>query len=69
LFSETQSTANLQLTDITGKLIHQQTFTIAEGRNDLQFNFENVVKQGSLIFMSIQSQTADYGTVKIVINK
>jgi hypothetical protein len=69
LFSETQSTANLQLTDITGKLIHQQTFTIAEGRNDLQFNFEDVVNQGSLIFMSIQSQTADYGTVKIVINK
>ena len=69
LFSETQSIANLQLRDITGKVIHQHSFTMDAGRNDLQFNFEDVVNQGSLIFMSIQSQTNDFGTVKIVINK
>uniref|UniRef100_UPI00404B1059 choice-of-anchor A family protein n=1 Tax=Flavobacterium sp. TaxID=239 RepID=UPI00404B1059 len=69
LFSETQSPANLELRDITGKLIYQHSFIIAEGRNDLEFNFQEVVNQGSLLFMSVKSQTTDYGTTKIVIKK
>jgi choice-of-anchor A domain-containing protein len=69
LFSESQSPANLELRDITGKLIYQEVFNIAEGRNDLEFNFENVVNQGSMLLLSVRSQSTDYGTTKIVIKK
>ncbi|GGB68956.1 hypothetical protein GCM10007424_06150 [Flavobacterium suaedae] len=63
LYSDSATTANVTLHDITGKLIYNAPVQLQEGRNEFKFNFD--VPSG-LMFLNITSPTMDFGTSKIV---
>ncbi|WP_397446192.1 SdrD B-like domain-containing protein [Polaribacter sp. R77954] len=63
LFSETDTQANVTLTDITGKVIYNQKVQLTAGKNELDFDFK--VKTGVML-LKVASPENDYGTSKLI---
>ena len=62
LYSDTTTTANATLYDITGKVIYNSEVKLTAGKNELDFNFN--VPTG-VMFFSIKSDKVNFGTSKI----
>src|SRR5690606_273499 len=64
LYSDTIHDATVTLRDITGKLVYSAPIKLAEGRNELKFDFSSFAR--GIMFMNISGKM-DFGTTKVII--
>ena len=58
----------IKVTDVLGKTIYTSSFNVANGENQLPIDISNLNQQNGILFLTVESKSSQYNTVKIIIN-
>jgi choice-of-anchor A domain-containing protein len=60
--------ANIKITDVLGKTIYTFGVNIVNGENQLPLDISSITQQNGILFLTVESKSSQYNTVKIIIN-
>ncbi len=66
LHSNQSGPADVELKDLSGRLVFSQKVNLVQGRNELDFNFDEKIKRNKILLMNIKDKNCNFGTVKLI---